>query len=76
MTSDCPHVVNGTRPCLLSYRTYVKVKRCVLLCVCENASGQPAVLLKTSEAAGLSEMMAVASPVAVRSKVSVPEVVS
>lgn len=44
--------------------------------VFENASDQPAVLVKTSEVAGLSEMMVVASPVAVRSKVSVPVVVS
>lgn len=44
--------------------------------VYENVSDQPAVLLKTSEVAGQSEMRVVASPVAVRSKVKVPAVVS
>lgn len=70
MTSDCPRVVNSTSTLFLN------AVDLVYGIVSENARDQPAVLLKTSEAAGLSEMMVVASPVAVRSKVSVPAVVS
>lgn len=79
MTSDCPHKLKDHYTCMLAHLTEFKVKmitKSVSGSVFENASDQPAVLLKTSEAAGLSEMMAVASPVAVRSKVSVPVVVS